>query len=70
MFVSEGQMVTKGQLLATLDQRVLLNSYQAANAAEVQAQDAFDRLHSLYERKSAEIKSMWKSEVSSNKLRP
>ena len=35
VLVSEGQMVSKGQLLATLDQRVLLNSYQAANAARV-----------------------------------
>ncbi|HNU37673.1 MAG TPA: efflux RND transporter periplasmic adaptor subunit [Macellibacteroides fermentans] len=52
VLVSEGQMVSKGQLLATLDQRVLLNSYQAANAARVQAQDAFDRLHSLYEKGS------------------
>lgn len=52
ILVREGQQVNKGQLLASLDRVMLQNSYEAAHASLVQAQDAFDRMKILYDSKS------------------
>jgi RND family efflux transporter MFP subunit len=48
-FVSEGQHVRKGQLLATLNTATAENSYQGALAKLRQAQDAYDRLVKVHE---------------------
>lgn len=52
VFVSEGDPVKKGQILAKLDEKVMQNTYNAAKASSVQAQDAFNRLTSLHEKGS------------------
>lgn len=52
ILVREGQRVDKGQLLASLDRATLQNSFEAAHASLVQAQDACDRMKILYESKS------------------
>ena len=52
IFVREGQRVNKGQLLASLNRVTLQNSYEAAHASLVQAQDACDRMKILYDSKS------------------
>ncbi|MCE5226801.1 MAG: efflux RND transporter periplasmic adaptor subunit [Porphyromonadaceae bacterium] len=52
VFVSEGDPVKKGQILAKLDEKVMQNAYNAAKASSVQAQDAFNRLTSLHEKGS------------------
>jgi len=52
VFVSEGDPVKKGQILARLDEKVMQNAYNAAKASSVQAQDAFNRLTSLHEKGS------------------
>lgn len=52
IYVSEGQSVTKGQLLATLGKENLQSSYDAAVATLKQAQDAVNRLQQLYNNKS------------------
>jgi len=44
VYVSEGQRVGKGQLLATLNSATAENSYQMMLAKQQQAQDAYDRL--------------------------
>ena len=44
VYVAEGQRVSKGQLLATLNTATAENSYQMMLAKEQQAQDAYDRL--------------------------
>ena len=44
VFVSEGQSVRKGQLLASLNTATAENSYQMMLAKQKQAQDAYDRL--------------------------
>ncbi|MDR0872449.1 MAG: efflux RND transporter periplasmic adaptor subunit [Prevotellaceae bacterium] len=49
VLVSEGQRVSKGQLLATLNAATMQNSYDAARAKLVQAQDAYDRLAKVHE---------------------
>jgi RND family efflux transporter MFP subunit len=49
VFVSEGQKVKKGQLLAALDATSAQNTYDAAQAKLVQAQDAYDRLAKVHE---------------------
>ena len=49
VLVSEGQRVTKGQLLATLNTSTMQNSYDAAQAKLAQAQDAYDRLAKVHE---------------------
>ncbi|MDR0395496.1 MAG: efflux RND transporter periplasmic adaptor subunit [Tannerella sp.] len=49
VFVSEGQHVRKGQLLATLNTATAENSYQGALAKLRQAQDAYDRLTKVHE---------------------
>lgn len=50
--VREGQQVSRGQLLASLEQSTLQNTYDAALASLKQAQDAADRMKILYENKS------------------
>lgn len=52
VFVSEGQSVQKGQLLAALDQTSLKNVYASAKATLLQAEDAFDRQTMLYNNNS------------------
>lgn len=52
VYVSEGQTVNKGMLLATLDEKSYRSSYQIALAKEKQAQDAYNRLSNLYQKGS------------------
>ena len=55
--VSEGQRVSKGQLLAELSNGTAQNAYDVANSTLRQAQDAYDRLKPLHEKGSiTEIK--------------
>ncbi|MCL1934145.1 MAG: efflux RND transporter periplasmic adaptor subunit [Candidatus Azobacteroides sp.] len=49
VLVSEGQLVTKGQLLATLNTTTMQNAYDASLAKLAQAQDAYDRLAKVHE---------------------
>ncbi|MDR0620246.1 MAG: efflux RND transporter periplasmic adaptor subunit [Bacteroidales bacterium] len=49
VFVSEGQKVTKGQLLATLNTATAENSYKASLAKQQQAQDAYNRLKHVHD---------------------
>ena len=49
VFVSEGQRVQKGQLLATFNTATAENSYQMTLATQQQAQDAYDRLVKVHE---------------------
>jgi membrane fusion protein (multidrug efflux system) len=44
VYVSEGEVVRKGKLLAELDDESYRNSYDIAQALEKQAQDAYNRL--------------------------
>ena len=48
VFVSEGQRVAKGELLATLNTTTAQNAYDASQAKLVQAQDAYDRLAKVH----------------------
>lgn len=48
VLVSEGQRVSKGQLLAVLDQSTAKNMHDAALATLKQAQDGYDRLSALH----------------------
>ena len=50
VFVSEGQRVQKGQLLATLNTATAEDSYQMMLAKLQQAQDAYDRLSKLHKK--------------------
>jgi len=52
VYVSEGQSVNKGMVLATLDGKSYRSSYQIALAKEKQAQDAYSRLSELYKKGS------------------
>lgn len=52
MYVNEGQKVSKGQLLASLDKTTLQNSYQLTISTLRQAEDAFKRMTALYESNS------------------
>lgn len=52
MYVKTGDHVTKGQMIASIDDTTLKSSYNAAKASLDQAQDAYDRLKVLYEEKS------------------
>ena len=52
VYVSEGQSVNKGMVLATLDTKSYRSSYQIALAKEKQAQDAYNRLSELYKKGS------------------
>ena len=49
ILVSDGQAVTKGELLAELDDAAYRNTYQMAHAAEQQAEDAYNRLRPMYQ---------------------
>jgi RND family efflux transporter MFP subunit len=49
VFVSEGQRVRKGQLLATLNTATAENSYQMMLSKQQQAQDAYDRLVKVHD---------------------
>lgn len=48
VFVSEGEKVKAGQLLATLDNTNYKNWYDIASAKEKQAEDAYSRLKKMY----------------------
>jgi len=50
--VEEGQKIKKGQLLAAVDQSTYHNNYNVASASLEQAQDNFNRLTQLYNKKS------------------
>ena len=50
--VSEGQRVSKGQLLATLNSATVQHAYDATNSTLKQAQDAYDRLSALHKKGS------------------
>lgn len=55
--VDLGSRVRQGQLLATLDEVSMQNTYQAAKAALKQAEDAYQRMKELHEKGSlAEMK--------------
>lgn len=57
LLVNEGQSVSKGQLIATLDDTSLSNSYTSAKAGLNQAKDAYNRMKQLHDAGSlAEIK--------------
>jgi membrane fusion protein, multidrug efflux system len=48
VLVSEGDAVTKGQVLAKLDTTTFRGAYEMARAAEQQAQDAYNRLTQMH----------------------
>lgn len=48
VYVTDGQKVQKGQLLAELNSETLQNSYNIAQAALAEAQDAYDRFEKLH----------------------
>jgi membrane fusion protein (multidrug efflux system) len=48
VFVSEGSVVKKGQLLATLDNTTYQNAYAMVHATEQQAEDAYNRLTPMH----------------------
>jgi membrane fusion protein (multidrug efflux system) len=50
--VSEGEYIRKGQMLATLDQSSARSMFDAAEATLKQAQDAYSRLKSIYDKGS------------------
>jgi RND family efflux transporter MFP subunit len=50
--VNEGQRVSRGELIATLDEATLQSSYDAAAAALTQAEDAYNRLKQLHDNSS------------------
>lgn len=48
VFVSEGEYVSRGKLLAVLDKATAMNMHDAALATLKRAQDGYDRLSALY----------------------
>jgi RND family efflux transporter MFP subunit len=48
VYVSEGDHVKKGQLLAEVNSETIANSYEMAEASFKQAQDAYNRLEPMY----------------------
>ncbi len=52
VYISEGEKVRKGQLLAELNSSNYLNMYQISLAKQKQAEDAFNRLSELYKKGS------------------
>ena len=50
--VSEGQRVSKGQMLAALNSGTAQNAYDVSNSTLQQAQDAYNRLSALHEKGS------------------
>ncbi|WP_423127092.1 efflux RND transporter periplasmic adaptor subunit [Gaoshiqia sp. Z1-71] len=49
VLVNEGDPVQKGQLLAEIDPTTYESAYRAALAAQIQAQDAYNRLKKVYD---------------------
>jgi membrane fusion protein (multidrug efflux system) len=49
VLVSEGDAVTKGQILATLDTATFRSAYEIAHATEQQAEDAYKRLTPMHQ---------------------
>lgn len=74
VFVTEGENVQKGKLLATLDKGTLQNSYNASLASLKEAQDAYNRMKSLYdngslpEMKWVEVQSKLQQAVSMEQI--
>lgn len=55
--ISEGQRISKGQYLGSVDPTQAGNAYESAKAVLAQAQDAYDRVKQLYDNQSVpEIK--------------
>lgn len=52
IYVDEGDYVKKGQVIAEIDKTTLQSSYRASIAMQKQAQDAYDRLKSVYDKGS------------------
>ncbi len=52
IYVDEGSQVRKGQVLAELDKTSVQSSYDAALAMQKQAQDAYNRLKTVYDKGS------------------
>ncbi len=52
VLVSEGQRVSKGQLIATMDPTQARNALAMAQATYTQAQDAYERMKTLHDQKS------------------
>lgn len=50
--VKVGDRVSKGQLIATVDETSIRNNYEAAKAALTQAQDAYNRMKQLHDKGS------------------
>lgn len=74
VFVTEGENVQKGKLLAMLDKATLQNSYNASLASLKEAQDAYNRMKSLYdngslpEMKWVEVQSKLQQAVSMEQI--
>jgi len=72
--VSEGKRVTKGSLVATLDETSAKNALEIASALKSQAEDARARMEKLYQNKSIseiqwmDVESKYKQAVASEKL--
>ena len=72
--VSEGQMVKRGQLIATIDETSLQSAHEAALAAKEQAMDAEERMRllhdagSLPEIKWIEVQTQVRQAVSAEKM--
>lgn len=52
VYVSTGQMVSKGAILAEVDETSLRNAYEAALATRQQAEDAYSRMKQLHDNNS------------------
>lgn len=52
MYANEGQKVSKGQLLASINKTSLQHTHSLAEASLKQAQDAYKRMSAMYESKS------------------
>lgn len=52
IYVNEGEYVSKGTLLASLNKENLQSTYEASLAMLKQAKDGYNRLHKLYEKGS------------------
>ena len=72
--VSEGKRITKGTLVATLDETSAKNALEIATALKSQAEDARARMEKLYQNKSIseiqwmEVESKYRQAVASEKL--
>ena len=72
--VAEGKRVTKGSLVATLDESSAKNALEIATALKLQAEDARARMEKLYLNKSIsdiqwmDVESKYKQAVASEKL--